>query len=189
MENNMKRKLSILLMAHLLLFAAHVAAKVSAQESNRPPEPGVQSGQFEDPIQQLRLTPEQRQQIRSIREQMRDERAAINERRRAANQALDEALDADQPDEALVEQRLREVASAQAAQMRMNILMEVRIRRVLTPEQRAVLRELRQAVQFRRQRQQDNQRRPNAPNGQRRFPNGRNTLGPAVPKNLDPPRP
>lgn len=175
----MKRKLLILMMASLLFLT--IAAGVKAQEADRPQEIPPPGEQFEDPIKQLKLTPEQRQQIRLIREQMRDERAAINQRRRAANLALEEALNADQPDETLVEQRLRELASAQAAQMRMNILTEVRIRRVLTPEQRAVLRELRQALQFRRLRQQDNQRRQNAPNGRRQLPNGRNTLRPAVP--------
>lgn len=181
----------MLMMANVLLLASHIAGEVNAQEPDRPGE-AAQGGQVEDPIQQLKLTPEQRQQIRWIREQMRNERATINQRRREANQALDEALDADQPDEALVEQRLRELAIAQAAQMRMNILTEVRIRRVLTADQRAVLRELRQAAQFRRQRQPDNQRRPNVPNGQRRLPNGRNTLSPAVPEanqNLNRPQP
>lgn len=143
--------------------------------------------QAEDPIQQLNLTPEQRQQIRIIREQMRDERAAINQRLREANLALELALDADEVDEAVIEQRLRDVASAQAAQMRMRVLSEVRIRRVLNPAQRALLREIRQAMQFRRQRQMDNPRRPLAnPDGRRRFPNQGNTLGPYAPNNQKP---
>lgn len=171
----MKRNLLLMLLLASLFFVASLTGeRVKAQEPERPSE----GAEVQDPIQQLRLTPEQRQQIRSIRGQMRDERATINQRRREANKALDDALDADQPDEALVEQRLRELAIAQAAQMRINILTEVKIRRVLTPEQRAVLRELRQAIQFRRQRQQQNERRPNSPNNQRRFPNGRNTLSP-----------
>ena len=88
-----------------------------------------------DPVAQLNLSAEQREKIRTIREQTRTERAAINERVREANLALETALDADSPDESLVEQRLRDVAAAQSAQMRMRILTEVRIRRVLTLEQ------------------------------------------------------
>ena len=74
--------------------------------------------------------------------------------------ALEEVLDADNPDETLVEQRMREVATAQAASMRMRILTEVRIRRVLTPEQLNTLRTLRQQARqsgktrFRTERQQ-----------------------------------
>ena len=173
----MERKLLIFSLANLLILTTHFAYRVNAQEPDHPQGPPPER-QLDDPIQQLKLSPEQRQQIRAIREEMRDERAAVNQRRREANQALDDALDADQPDEALVEQRLRELAAAQAAQMRINTLTEVRIRRVLTPEQRAVLRELRQAMQFRRQRQMENPRRQNQPEGPRRFPNSRNTLSP-----------
>ena len=173
----MKRKLLILSLVSLLYLTTDFTGRVRAQEPENPqgPPPGRQ---MDDPIQQLRLTPEQREQIRSIREEMRDERATVNRRQREARQLLDQALDADQPDEALVEQRLRDLAAAQAAQMRLNTLTEVRIRKVLTPEQRTLLREIRQAMQFRRQRQMDNPRRQNPPDGPRRYPNGRNTLGP-----------
>lgn len=97
-----------------------------------------------DPVRQLNLTPEQREQIRTIREQSQTERAAIDERVRETNRALEAVLDSDSPDEAAVEQRMREAAAAQAAAMRMRILTEVRIRRVLTSEQRNLLRALRQ---------------------------------------------
>ena len=74
-----------------------------------------------DPIRQLNLTPEQREQIRSIRQQMSMERAAINQRVAEANRALEAALDSDNPDEAAVEQKMRELAAAQADAMRMRI--------------------------------------------------------------------
>jgi Spy/CpxP family protein refolding chaperone len=172
----MKRKLLIFSFASLLLLTTQVVG-VRAQDPDHPqgPPPGRQ---MDDPIQELRLTPEQREKIRSIREEMRDERAVVNQRQREARRALDEALDADQPDEALVEQRVRELAAAQTAQMRINTLTEVRIRKVLTTEQRALLREIRQAMQFRRQRQMDNQPRRDRPEGPRRAPGGRNALGP-----------
>lgn len=96
-----------------------------------------------DLISPLNLTPEQREKIRAIREQTKDERAAIGQRLRETNRALHDALEVDHPDEALVEQRLHDLASAQAAQMRMRVMTEVRIRRVLTPEQQARLRNMR----------------------------------------------
>ena len=96
-----------------------------------------------DPIEQLRLTPEQRQRIRMILEEDKDQRQSINRRVREANVALDQALDADPADETVIDQRLNDLATAQAAQMRMRIHTELKIRRELRPEQIATLRRLR----------------------------------------------
>ena len=95
-----------------------------------------------DPIEQLRLTPDQRQRIRIILEQNKTERQMTNRRLREANVALDQALDAEPVDEAIIEQRVNELAAAQAAQLRMRIQMELKIRRELRPEQLAILRRL-----------------------------------------------
>ena len=99
-----------------------------------------------DPIEQLRLTPEQRQAVRRIMAESRDERQSTNRRLREANVALDQALDAEPTDENLVEQRINELATAQAAQLRMRIHTEMKIRRILRPEQVATLRRLRLKV-------------------------------------------
>ncbi|HEY6232909.1 MAG TPA: periplasmic heavy metal sensor [Pyrinomonadaceae bacterium] len=135
-----------------------------------------------DPIQQLNLTPEQREQIRSIRENNKSERMTISNRLRDANRALDEAMNADNPDEALVEQRLRDVAAAQAAASRLRILTEIRIRRVLSKEQRDTLRALQiQARQNRRERQMDNpEQRQQRVEQRRALQNQRNGLGPLL---------
>ena len=100
----------------------------------------------EDPIEQLRLTPDQRQRIRLIFNQNKDERQQANRRLREANVALDQALDADPIDESLIEQRVNELAAAQAAQTRMRIHTELRVRRELRPDQLATLRRLRLQV-------------------------------------------
>ena len=110
------------------------AGFASAQELT-PPAP--------DPIEQLRLTPEQRQRIRLIFEENKDERQSINRRVREANVALDQALDAEPVDENVIEQRINDLATAQAAQMRMRIHTEMKIRRELRAEQLATLRRLR----------------------------------------------
>jgi Spy/CpxP family protein refolding chaperone len=96
-----------------------------------------------DPITQLQLTPDQRQRVRLILEENKDERQSINRRVREANVALDQALDADRTDENVIEQRINDLATAQAAQMRMRIHTEIKIRRELTPEQLVMLRRLR----------------------------------------------
>ena len=95
-----------------------------------------------DPIEQLRLTPEQRQRIRIILEETKQERQITNRRLREANVALDQALDAEPINEAVIEQRVAELAAAQAAQLRMRIQTELKVRRELRPEQLAVLRRL-----------------------------------------------
>jgi Spy/CpxP family protein refolding chaperone len=99
-----------------------------------------------DPITQLQLTPDQRQRVRMILEENKVERQSINRRVREANVALDQALDADRTDENVIEQRINDLATAQAAQMRMRIHTEMKIRRELTPEQVATLRRLRLQV-------------------------------------------
>jgi len=79
---------------------------------------------------------------------------------------------------------MRDVAAAQAASMRMRILTEVKIRRILTLEQLGVLRQLRQqAREARRNRLLDNsnvQRRQE--NGSRQLRNQRNGTGPLFPR-------
>jgi Spy/CpxP family protein refolding chaperone len=118
----------------------------------------------EDPIQQLNLTPEQRQRIRILTEQTRDERQQTNRRLREANIALDQALDAEPVDDNLVEQRINELTAAQGAQTRLRIHMELRIRRLLSAEQLATLKQLRLQLRdvIAPQRQNNKPRRPNA---------------------------
>lgn len=125
-----------------------------------------------DQIQQLNLTPEQRQKIRMIFEENKVQRQMTNRRVREANIALDQALDAEPVDEALVEQGINDLATAQAAQLRMRIQTEMKIRRELRPEQLATLRQLRLQVRDFR----DAERRPlnQRPANQGFRPNRRN---------------
>lgn len=92
----------------------------------------------------LNLTPDQVAQIKAIREQNRDQWRAVRQRLRQAQSALDEAIYADNADEALIEARARDLAEAQTALVRMRALTELKIRRVLTQEQLNTLRTLRQ---------------------------------------------
>lgn len=125
------------LLLSLVLVLTAVTFASAQQESGLPPP---------DPIEQLRLTPDQRQAVRRIMAESRDERQSTNRRLREANVALDQALDAEPTDESLVEQRINELATAQAAQLRLRIHTEMKIRRILRPEQIATLRRLRLQV-------------------------------------------
>ena len=77
-------------------FLVAIAACVSGLQSSAaaslqsPHEPQQAAGGG-IPIRQLNLTPEQREQIRSIRQQTNVERAAINQRVGEANRALETA--------------------------------------------------------------------------------------------------
>jgi Spy/CpxP family protein refolding chaperone len=121
----------------ILLSLIVVLAAASFAMGQQEPAPTM------DPIEQLRLTPEQRQAVRQIFADTRIERQTANRRLRETNLALDQAIDAEPADENLIEQRINDVATAHAAQLRMRIQTEIRIRRLLRPEQLATLRRLR----------------------------------------------
>ena len=183
------RILTLLALLAVIGFPAAVAS-VSGQTAQQPaaaPEP-QQGG---DLIRQLNLTPEQVERIRSIRENNQAERAAINDRLRETNRALKEALNVDNPDEAVIEQRVRDVAAAQASAMRIRILTEIRIRRVLTTEQRNLLRSLQQQAEIRRDRPQvaPDERQRRQEERSRALQNQRNGLGPLLPRRENQRRP
>ena len=172
-------------LASMVLFSlAIIAACYStalAQDQPQQPPPATTS----DPIEQLRLTPDQRQRIRVVRDDTRQERAIINQRQRETNIALQQAIDADPLDELLIEQRLQDAAAAQAASMRLRIQTEIRIRRILTREQLATLRVLQlQAQGLLRDRNAD--QRPGRDRNTR--PNEQNGAAPLFPRRNVPPR-
>jgi Spy/CpxP family protein refolding chaperone len=100
-------------------------------------------------MQRLNLTQEQRRQLREIRQQREPELRDLVRRTRLARRALDEAIYADAADEALVEQRSRELSAAQSALVRLRAATELKIRQLLTDEQLRLFRNLRQEAQRR----------------------------------------
>lgn len=136
----------------LLLFPLSATAAAQEQEEAEPPPqqatprrpaPGINL------MQQLNLSREQRQQLREIRRQSEAELRAHTRRVRLARRALDEAIYADAVDEALVEQRARELSAAQTALVRLRSTTELKVRRVLTDEQLRLFRDLRRQAQRR----------------------------------------
>ncbi|HEV2706536.1 MAG TPA: Spy/CpxP family protein refolding chaperone [Pyrinomonadaceae bacterium] len=103
-------------------------------------------------LAQLNLSPEQRAQLREIRRTSAPEGQALAQRLQRARYALDAAIYADQTDEALIAERTREVAAAQAAVIRMRAETELRVRRVLTPAQLELFRQLRRQTMLRQRR-------------------------------------
>ena len=169
----------------LILAAIAVIALPAYAVAQQPPDGQQAPLGGGDPVRDLNLTPEQRERIRAIREDTRDQRAAINERLREANRALEEMLDSDNPNDAVIEKHLRDVAEAQAASLRMRVQTERRVRSILTTEQLATLRAMRQNLRdARRDRQFENNQRRRERLERRGVP-GRNTIAP-VPRRLDP---
>ena len=160
------RRIAVATSLALLLFAFS-PANVRAQNDSAAPQRetredgGGHGGRFPGLRQRLNLTPEQLNQIKTIREQNKEEWRTVRQRIHQAQRALDEAIYADQADEAVVEARARDVAEAHSSMARMRALMELKIRRVLTQEQLNTLRTLRQQrAAEREQRMQERGGRP-----------------------------
>src|SRR2546423_14635238 len=107
-----------------------------------------------DPVSllgQLNLSQEQIGQMRAIQGESVPQAREFTRRLNQARRALDEAIYSDTVDESLIEQRARDVADAQAALVRLRAQTELRVRRVLTPEQLQTFRNLhQQAIQNQR---------------------------------------
>ena len=153
--NSLARVKNLSAAARCLAFLLLLAPCAAAQEPGAPPppqEPGVHpegGGRGGSLMRHLNLTPEQRRRLREIRSQGEPEARGLARRVRLARRALDEAIYADASDEALVEQRVRELSDAQAALLRLRALTELKVGRILTPEQLQAFRELRRRAQHR----------------------------------------
>ena len=157
---------TLLLACSWISITAQTTQTSPAQNPTEPQRPQInpQGDQFAD-LRPLNLTPDQIQRIREINLELKDERQAANLKLRLAQRALTEAIESPNPNEALIAQRSREVAEAQANTIRLRSLTEARILQVLTAEQRMRLREMRQRnLALRRERQQQadsfNRRQP-----------------------------
>jgi len=182
--NRRNSSLFLLALSTALILASSVtstSAQQAQQQTETQPAPANQ-----DPLTELArdLSPEQRQQIRLAVESTKADRNAANRRLQQAQAAYQEALDADNPSEELIEKRAREVGEAQASLLRARALMEIRIRRVLTPAQQTKLRELRLAQREAIRLQRQERRIENGGNQGRRglLQNQRNGMGPLNPQ-------
>ena len=138
--------------SQFLVFAFILSAALFVQAQDSPPLPGKEmppmQGQHKKPgkflLQQLDLTREQIQQIRSINHETRDSMREAGQSERRARAALDQAIYSETANEAEVDQRIKEFAQAQSELTRLRLKTEFRIRQVLNAEQLVRFRELRQ---------------------------------------------
>lgn len=118
---------------------------VNAQQPSTPqPVAATENKQGKPLFQQLNLSAEQIKQIQLINRETRDQIRQAAQKQRDARRALDAAIYSDKPNGAEVEQRAREFAEAQAMLSKLRARTEFRIRQVLSAEQLALFRELRQ---------------------------------------------
>ena len=94
-------------------------------------------------LRQLGLSREQVQQIRNMNMERKPLMDEAQKRLRIANISLDEAIYADQVNDADVQARLKELQLAQADVARIRFMNELSVRKILTPEQLTRFRELR----------------------------------------------
>ncbi|MCA1631547.1 MAG: Spy/CpxP family protein refolding chaperone [Acidobacteria bacterium] len=158
------KKISV---AFVALLALAVAPRTAAQ-GGAPPAPALDRASQEQQQQTqagadqlelmraLNLTPEQRALIAKIRRETEEQTRLDNVRVRRARRALEEAIYAETADESLIETRSREVAEAEAARARTRAGAELKVRRVLKPEQLGTFRELRRQAMLSQRRERQN---------------------------------
>lgn len=145
-HNFAPRSFAVIASAFLALLLSASVSVVRAQEDEGD-APARRPGARRDVgdgglLRVLNLTPEQRAQIKAIRRETEPQGRLLGQRLRQARRALDEAIYSDNPDERTVEERVREVGAAQAAVLRLRTFTELKIRRVLSPEQLNAFRQL-----------------------------------------------
>ena len=168
-EKMKKLNLLNLIFAGLLIFVSLMAVK--AQDETLPPDAPNQK--FAAPrrpnlMEKLGLTQDQIKQVRQINQANKPQMREAQERLREANRNLDQAIYADVADDAEVQTRLKEVQSAHAEVIKIESATELAVRKILTPDQLAKFRDVRQQFMKKKeniQRQLKN-RRTNLPNRQ-----------------------
>jgi len=105
--------------------------------------PGGLMGMLPMMARELNLTDAQRAQIKAIADAHRDEWKALFDRERAARMALNEAVTADAVDEGLVRQRSGELAMIDADVAVARAHAYAQFVQILTPQQRATLKDAR----------------------------------------------
>jgi len=168
---------TIIFFAVTLIFASGAAAQDSKQPTASPADvqrPAMRSPN--DPhlemLRNLGLTDEQVQQIKKIHMDQRPLMDQAQKRLREANRSLNDAIYADQVNEADFQARLSEFQIARGEVERTRYLTELSVRRILTQEQLIKFREMRETFEQMRKnqemrrndRQLNRQRRGSDPN-------------------------
>ena len=149
MNSLLSPKLVFLFLFILAGFGAAMAQDGLPPDAGKPPIDARPGGQQKRPnlVSMLGLSPEQARQVRQMNQARKPLMEAAMQRLRAANRALDEAIYADNVDDAAFQARLKELQLAQAEVAKLRFTSELEVRKILTPDQLAHFRELRKNFQ------------------------------------------
>lgn len=142
------------------MVAALICVTAAAAQEAKTPEnpPADQRPQMDQPkdiranmLRRLGLSEEQIKQIRILNAEKQPLMGEAQRRLREATRALDEAIYADQFNDADIDLRLKALQLAQAAVAKLRYMNELAVRRILTQEQLIRFREMRQRFEKVRQ--------------------------------------
>ncbi len=116
-----------------------------------PGGPGGPMGILGPALRALNLTDEQREQVKGVMQSHRADFKQVGDKMRAAREGMGALVDADTLDEAAIRAKSLEVASAEADAAILNARVRAEVYAFLTPEQLDKAKELKAAMQLRRQ--------------------------------------
>ncbi len=165
----MKKINFLSLILTVFLFAGFCTSVKAQDNSGAPDQPAA--APRPNLMAQLGLTQDQIRQVRQVNQEKKPQMRAAQELLREANRNLDQAVYADVVNDAEIQTRLKEVQAAHAEVIKIRSVTELAVRKVLTPDQLAKFREVRQQFMENKELRQDNvkTRSLNAPNRQNQI--------------------
>lgn len=172
------------LLIALVLLTGLVAYAQDGKTDGNAAQPAVRETRA-DLLRELGLSQDQLRQLRQLNVDRKPRMEEAQRKLREANRLLDEAIYADEVNEADVEARLKDAQQAQADVFRLRSANELAIRRILMPDQLARFRELRkrfetQSRQELQLRRQQNRIKAADPASASPFPGGAKRLRPLL---------
>lgn len=145
----MVMKMRIVLRSTVLSLAVVLGGSITLYAQGGPPDGGQPNRRPQGDVRanlfrELGLSRDQMQQIRRYNVERRPQMEAAQRQFRDANRRLDEAIYADQLNEAEVEERIKAVQRAQSELISLRSSNELSLRKILTPGQLTRFRRLRQ---------------------------------------------
>lgn len=166
------KKINLLSLILTVFFVGFSFSAIAAQdEFPEPDAPPQQLNQKRHPklLDQLNLSSAQIQEIRRLNSEKKPLLRQAQDRLRQANRNLDEAVYADNVNEADIQARLKELHQAQSELAKIRLMNELAVRKVLTNEQITKFRQLREQFNQKTNNRQ-NERRNRRMNSDKRPP-------------------
>lgn len=169
-------------LALIFIFCFFWTVTLKAQTDDVPPSPPEKNAKRADSrpnlLRELGLSTEQLQKIRQLNSERKPLMMEAQHRVRDAMRNLDLAIYADSVSETEIENKLKELQTAQAEIARLKARNELEVRKILTPEQLVRFREVRRRFAEKRmnlEKRRQNSGAPDQPNNfkrrnNRRFP-------------------